>query len=215
MPHRDPATGKFVSDDMEFNDIEVVSFNGTFGIEASNLDGTTAFTGGDAGAIEGEPLIDYDDVVDRNEELVLLSAQHRLSTWANSTATSDGTVRTYAEVSASPVNTLQAPVVDTALEGNSLGGTVGGAESDDTIDLIMRPLVATAHSPFSDSAGGVGGAGSAGEDNVEGNMFPQEYGRFHPRDELYANITLEVFNIADQGVHADISGQHVYGVMTQ
>jgi len=216
MPHRDPQTGQFTADQhSKWDDIEVVSFGANLGVQASNLGGGTGFNGGTNDAVEGVQLIDYDEIVDRNEELRLLSAAHVLSVYANSTETEDGTVVGSFEISADPSESRVTDVQTRPRGGQSQppDNVVGTSADDDSIDLVGRVLTATAHAPFSDSSSGSGGGGSAGEDRYESAMWPAEYGRFHPRDELFCNGRLVTWNIDDSGVHAVISGQHVYGVM--
>jgi len=214
MPHRDPTTGKFVSDDSHgFDDIEVATFGVATGVQAADLNGATGFQGqGDV--FEGLAVLDYDEFVDRNESLVLLRATHRMVVFANSTETADGTVLAAAEISADPAlssTTLEAQSQSTASFDDD--DVVGDAEQDDSIDLIGRPLLATGHAPFSDGPTGVGGAGTAGVDVVEVTVAPSEFGRFHPRDELFVNGGFRVWNIDDAAVHAQFTGQHVYGVV--
>lgn len=186
------------------------------GAAAGSLTGGTGFGGGDRAEVQGEPLIDYDEVVDRNEELVLLLASHQVHAMPNSTETADGTVRAYVEISAQPTfSQLNGDEISiAALEGDATGGMQGEANADDTIDLIGPALQAWAGAPFSDGTTGVGGGGSAGEASWQSDMFPAEYGRFHPRDELFLNASAEVWNIDDAGVHIDVAGQHVYGVLS-
>lgn len=212
MVHRDPQTGQFVEDSEVYDDIEVVSFEANAGVEASNLGGATSFDGANDN-FEGIEVIDYDDVVDRNEELHLLTAMHRLTVFANSTETADGTVACGVEVSASPSRTGFAQVgANVASVGND--DAVGAGFNDDTIDIIGRVLTGVGGAPFSDSATGVGGGGSAGEDQVTLENPPAEMARFHPRDELFVNGQFRVWNIDDAGVHMDLQGQHIYGVVT-
>lgn len=214
MSARDPETGQFVSSDSQYDDVEVVTFSANVGVEAANLDGTATFEG-EAYEFEGLELVDYDSVVDRNEELVLLAADHRASTFANSTATADGTVTSSVAISASPALTMATAAAANA--SNAVfdsGETVGQARRDDTIDIIGRPLSSTAGAPFSDGTNGSAGSGSAGEDSVSVSMAPAEYGRFHPRDELFLNGKFRVWNVDDQGVHVAVTGQHVYGVLS-
>lgn len=201
------------SDGLEqFEDIEVVSFEANYGIQAANLSGGVGFTGGTADSFDGLILVDYDDVVDRNEELVLLEAQHLLVAFVNSSETLDGTVTATASISAGSAGPQLSVDVNTdSLDPNN--DIVGGASQDDSIDIIGRNLKATAHAPFSDGGTGVGGGGSAGEDRVEFAMPPAEMGRFHPRDELFLNGHLRVWNIQNAGVHARLQGQHWYGVV--
>lgn len=204
-----------MAEDDHFDDIEVVSVSGNVGIEASNLTGATGFNPSDRDTFEGVELLDYDEIVDRNEELVLLSAFHSIVVYVNSTSTADGTVACAVEVSADPA---ASGVTSRAAGPNtsSINGTnaVGNTESDDSIDIIGRVLHATGHAPFSDGATGVGGAGSAGEDEYSMDIIPGEFARFHPRDELFMNGRFVAWNISDAGVHVSLSGQHVYGVVT-
>lgn len=208
--------GQFVSVDEDmFSDIEVATFASNAGVTASDLDGETSF-GGEAQVFEGIEVIDYDEIVDRNEELVLLAAMHSLVVYANSTETADGTVAAGVEVSADPSLTpATSRVVDTRNNDLPPGDSqvTGTGSTDDSIDLIGRPLSAVGHAPFSDGASGVGGGGSAGEDSISLSMAPAEFGRFHPRDELFVNGEIRAWNIDDAGVHANVSGQHVYGVV--
>lgn len=214
MVHRDPETGEFVSADASrFDDVEVVSFAATVGIPAADLDGSTAFTGGVTEGFEGLQIVDYDEVVDRNEELVLITADHSLSVMINSTETADGSVRGGVAISASParLNVTDRTVLQT---DNDLPGSTfdGSSRVDDTIDLVGRPLLAAATGPFSDGSSGAGGGGAAANDRITVEMPPAEFGRFHPRDELFLNGAVEVDNIDDAGIHLSVAGQHVYGV---
>lgn len=217
MAARDPQTGQFVSSSESYDDIEVATFEADIGAAAADLDGLTDFDG-EFADFEGHLVIDYDDLVDRNEELHLLSAQHGLNVYQNSTATADGTVRAYAEVSSSPSRSILPGITTASLQGDTTdgAGVVGGQASfSDTIDVIGRPMEATAHGPFSDGATGVGGGGSAGSDSVEVHNPPTEMARFHPRDELFVNGRFNVWNISDAGIHITVVGQHVYGVADQ
>lgn len=216
MAARDPETGQFVSSQDRFDDYELVSINAPFGIPAGSLTGGTGFEGGQVGRFEGTELLDYDDIVDRHETLHLVAASHRLHAYMNSTETADGTVRASVEVSSSP----SADVADD-LTGSEL---VDDTDTDnvekftfqvsDSIDIIGRPLLVTAHAPFSDGASGVGGAGTAADDTVEVRGLPDQLARFHPRDELFANGTVEVWNVDDAGLHFELSIQHLYGVVS-
>lgn len=215
MPHRDPQTGQFVADDgmAGIDDIEVATFNAELGVQASDLTGGTGFTGGDAEEFLGVEVVDYDEIVDRNEHLVLMEASHALNAYINSTSSADGTLKATAEVSAQPTLSTNSYAVttDTVNSENETG--VGRGQQEDTIDLIGRPLSAVAHAPFNDTATGIGGGGSAGHDNYDTRTFPGEFARFHPRDELFVNAEIEVWNTDDSGVHLEVVGQHVYGVM--
>lgn len=211
-PHRDPETGKFVAGEA-FDDIEVATFQADIGVAAADLTGGTGFAGGQVLQFESVDVVDYDDLVDRNESLRLLSASHALTVSVNSTETADGTVRGYVEVSTSPSEQVSEAIVNSALDGDVSAGLVGSPDSDDSIDVIGRPLLAVGHAPFSDSATGVGGAGSAGHDQVDVENVPEEIGRLHPRDDLFVNGAIRPWNIDDAGVHIDVTGQHVYGVL--
>lgn len=217
MAARDPQTGQFVSGDTgQWEDIEVVSFQAGIGIEAADLAGDTGFNSDDGTTFEGGLLIDYDDVVDRNETLVLLRASHTLAAYINATQTADGITVCAAEVSASP-SLSAAGDVRTATsdpEGIDDPGVVGALDSDDTIDLVGRPLRSVAGGPFSDGASGVGGAGGSAIDHETIVHPPRLMAEFHPRDELFLNGEIEVWNVDDAGVHLDLRGQHVYGVVS-
>lgn len=217
MAARDPETGQFVSGGAaaQYDDIEVVSIQADVGVQAADLDGSTGFVSGQTFDAEAVPLVDYDEVVDRNEELHLLQAQHHLVAHVNSTGTADGEVRAYVEISTSPTRQVS-PTINASAGGGDLdAGVVGRPDSDDSIDVIGRPLLAVGFGPFSDGATGVGGGGSAGRDSVDMGPLPREIGRFHPRDDLFLNSEIRVWNIADRGVHLDLQGQHVYGVVSE
>jgi len=217
-PHRDPETGQFLPHSTaQYDDIEMVTFASSVGVEASNLGGGTGFSGGESNNVEGVQLIDYDDIVDRNESLDLIYAEHRLTAFPNSTETADGTVAVNVECSASP--SASTPVLEVFPRTDSIAPSssdaVGRARDDDSIDIVGRIMSVVGHAPFSDGSSGVGGGGSAGEDVVEiDGGLPSEAGRFHPRDELFLNGRLVTWNIDDGGVHANLSGQHVYGVVS-
>lgn len=212
LPHRDPVTGQFVSGPTgeQFDDIEVATFNMNMGVPAADLAGGTGF-GGEANTFNNLEVVDYDEFVDRNEELRLLSVHHTLEVFANSTETADGTVGAYVALKADPSRVG----FDTLLTGsNTITGNVQGlAAVQDSIDYIGRPLQAVGHAPFSDGASGVGGGGASGHDSYSSLVWPAEFGRFHPRDELFAVGQLKAWNIDDAGIHANVTGQHVYGVL--
>lgn len=217
MPHppRDPETGLFMSPEKAgYDDVEMVTFDAGFGVEAANLSGGTGFGSGDTENFEGALLLDYDDIVDRNERLDLLAAVHALVAFINSTETADGTLGVGVEISSSPslssVGNLKTAAQDADVDNANI---VGLATNDDTIDIIGRPLQAVAHAPFQDSASGVGGAGSAGRDRTTLDSPPGPIAEFHPRDELFLNGQFDVWNVDDAGVHLNVMGQHLYGVV--
>lgn len=219
MPHRDPETGQFLPHNTaQYSDIEVASFGVNVGVQAGDLSGATGFGGGDIDEFEAVEAIDYDEIVDRNEELVLLQAEHSLVAYVNSTETADGTVAVAAEISADPslsepTNLVAGISTNESVPPDSAVSARDDAGKSDSIDLITRPLYAVGTGPFSDGASGVGGGGSVGRDDTESDMFPAEFGRFHPRDELFINGEFRVWNVDDAGVHAAVMGQHVYGVI--
>lgn len=211
MVSRDPSTGQFMAGD-EYDDYEQVSFRGNAGVQAADLTGATGFQGENFD-FAGLTLIDYDEIVDRNETLDLLYAAHWARVYQNSTATEDGTVAFSGEVSTSPARQhAVVTVYDSAIDGDADAGVVGTASNDDSIDLLGPSLEVTAHSPFSDTASGIGGGGSAPTVSWENSFFPGQMGQFHPRDELFLNGQLRAWNIDDAGVHVDVEGIHIYGV---
>lgn len=219
MAARDPETGQFVAGGAmdKYSDFEVFTATAHMDIDAADIDGTTSSEYPDGQNFEGFQLVDYDELVDRNEVLDLLRAQHALTVYGNSTGTEDGSIRGLVEISSAP--TLQ------AMDALEPTGTKPIDDSDfnvnyrlydtDSIDILGRVLIGHAGQPFSDTATGVGGAGSTGEDSYELTGFPEVIGRFHPRDELFINGALEASNIADAGIHIDVSVQHLYGVRSQ
>lgn len=208
---RDPETGQFLPRGAEqFDDIEVATFAAGAGVAAANMTGGTGFEGGDVFSFEGLTILDYDEYVDRNEELHLITAYHELTVFANSTETADGNVVASVEVSSSP--SLSGAVAPVTTNSQFDGDVAGGTVDNDSIDTIGRPLQATGHAPFSDGATGVGGGGSEGHDTVAVAGLPSALARFHPRDELFFNGVLKAWNIDDAGIHALVQGQHVYGV---
>lgn len=215
MPHRDPETGQFVSGDRghRYEGIEVATFHADFGIQAADVGGGTGYAGGDGDQFEGIEILDFGDFCSRNERLELLHAEHLLVAYTNSTQTADGTVRVAAEVSASPGRSPAIHTIGTGDVESEQGTVVGGATTDDSIDVLGAPLIATGHSPFSDGASGVGGGGSAGEARTHLHYPESPICDFFPRDELFVNGNIEVWNVADAGVHGEITGQHVYGVL--
>jgi hypothetical protein len=213
MPHRDPETGQFVAHSGSYTDYEVVTFTAEAGTPASDLDGETDFNG-EIIEFEGLQVIDYDDVVDRNETLQLLSAHHVLEVYGNSTSTADGYITASLEVSSSPSKQAAEASPAQSEPYDTSGGVVrGGAETTDTIDLVGRPLIASTTTPFSDGASGVGGGGAGGHDAVDMDGPPGQVGMFHPRDELFVNGEYSVWNVSDSAIHAALLGQHIYGVV--
>lgn len=212
MAARDPETGKFVSAE-GFEDVEVVSFSAGLGVEAGNLAGATGFDGGSEHNFDGGELIDYDDVVDRNEMLVLLAGWHRLVTYINSTQTADGTVLATVEISSSPAQQMGFNITATDTDVfDTTQNIVGSSNREDSIDVVARPMTAVGHGPITDGTNGVGGAGAAGEDTVRFGRPPGEAASFHPRDELFLNGELTQWNVDDAGIHIMVTGQHWYGV---
>ena len=216
MPARDPETGQYVAGGTlaDYTDFEVHTSTSHMDIDAADVDGTTSAEYPDGQDFEGFQIIDFDELVDRNEVLDLLRAQHALTVYGNSTGTEDGSIRGAVEVSSSP--TLQAvddlaPTAQKAIDDSDFNVNFR-LYSTDSIDIVGRPLIGHAGQPFSDTATGVGGSGSTGEDSYTLSGFPEVIARFHPRDELFLNGVLEASNVADAGIHLDVSIQHLYGV---
>lgn len=214
MAVRDPVTGQFRSAVQEnYDDIEVASWLTHLGVQAADLTGTTGF-GGQTDEWENHQVVDLDDILDRDEAADLIAAYHRVVVFQNSTATADGTVQAHVEVATSG-NRLLGPAMGNTDAVGGAGDVVGTTTSQDTIDLIGRALTATGHAPFSDGATGVGGGGSAGEDQVALSFPPGRLGQFHPRDEVVLNGRFAAWNIDDAAIHVMVSGQHWYGVKAQ
>lgn len=215
MSVRDPQTGQFVSaEEAGFDDWELQSFRGAVGIEAANLTGGTGFAGGDNNAFEGLPLVDFDNVLDRDEIAHLVRAVHRVVVYINSTETADGTFATAVEVSSSPSQSQAATLGTESADsiGNDDFVGIDALRGSDSMDIIGPVLQAVATAPFSDGATGVGGGGAAGDATVVLEGFPDVVGQFHPRDELFFNGGSTAWNIDDAAVHIQINGQHLYGI---
>lgn len=220
MPHRDPDTGQFLAHDDAYDDVEVVTWYQSVVVTAGDLDANASLNYPEPAdpTFSGVELVDYDEVVDRNETLHLLRAQHRLSVYANSTATEDGSIRGAVEISTSPA--LQSVFDLDATERMPISDRTdvrrfNGVSTEDSIDLIGRPLEGQATAPFSDDSTGTSGGGSSGEDSYSLDGFTDPVARMHPRDELFLNGVLEASNITDQAIHMDVVGQHVYGVLDE
>jgi len=217
MPHRDPVTGEFVAaSEMDFDDIEIASFQESLAVLAADIDGNANqdHPTPDNPTFSGVELIDYDEIVDRNEELHLLRAQHLMHVYVNATGANDGTARAAVEVSTSPSRQVAFgqdtfdPIGDSDVQR-----CLEAPGTEDSIDIVGRPLFGVAHAPFNEVGSGVSGGGSSGEDEYTLDGFPQPVGRFHPRDELFVNGALEASNVDDQALHIELVGQHVYGVV--
>ena len=214
MVHRDPQTGQFVKGSAShYEDLEQVTFSVNTGAEAADLTGSTGFASGDVVGFEGVQVLDYDDIADRSEHLELIQAVHRVVIYANSTETADGTIKGVAELSTSPTRDIAVDLFNVQDIADSNIGVTAGIDNSDSIDLVGPPLAAVGHAPHSDGGTGTGGGGAAGADTL--NHYPPE-GRlatFDPRDELFLNGAMEVWNIDDAGAHMDVHGQHLYGVI--
>lgn len=203
----------------QFTDIEVVTFEATYRIDANDITDTNTLAG-DRHTVEGIPVIDYDNVVDRNEALHLLQAHHRLVCWVNggenaTPSTQYGVAATAAEVSASPSQSAVSTIntTTTATDGEQVRQSpFSVGVQDDSIDLIGPPLSTKVGQDFSETTG-AGGANAEGDDDWASNMFPAEFGRFHPRDELFVSADMRFWNMDVAGFYAEVLGQHVYGVI--
>lgn len=193
----------------QFDDIEIVNFDAHAGIPAADLTGGTTFQGGDgANTDPGLQVVDYDDVLDRDEEAVLLWGWHQLAAFINSTETADGSLHAAVEISSSPSFSMGRSLAGSDLQGNF----DGRVNTDDDLDVLGRALRAFATGPFSDGASGVGGGGTGDSDEVTLETLPIDMARFHPRDELFVNLVVDVWNVDDAGIHTVTQGQHIYGI---
>lgn len=220
-PHRDPETGKFTSS-QTFEDIEVVTGAEIVGIDSLATDGDFGDDFPESATFEGLQLIDYDEIVDRNEALHLLEAHHHLDVYLREDTSPSGTymMRAHAEVSASPARQV---AIDAANAGDVEADTTGlevsefGSTFDDSIDLIGRALSAAAtggpiQGTFDADSGGGQSSGTPGSDTVDLDSLPAPIAEFHPRDELFLNGVLESSN-ADVAMYMELNYQHLYGVV--
>lgn len=183
----------------------------SFSVPASAVDGTTGQDGGQSFDAEGNADIIQLDV-DRGEVAELVSLLVYLQVYSNSTTTADGTVLGGLEVSTFE----DARVVQNfGNASSSLGGSIDSRKSN----VIKRPgivevVTAVGHSPFSDGATGVGGAGSTGEATVR-KQFRDMYGSgptFDAGSELNLHPGFIQWNIADAAIHMDATIEVVYDI---
>lgn len=218
-PHRDPVTGQFTgTDDMDsFDDVEVAT------AQTVVAGDPTSTLGADFPSelrFENLELVDYDDIVDRNESLHLLRAQHALVVFARGNAGAPGAVRGTVEISTSPSRQVAGNMGSTtnttlsATQNNLGGGGTRSLTTDDSIDLIGRVLEAGAEVVHQDVGSSTASGASRSADRYTADGFPAEVGRFHPRDELFANGVIEADGV-DVEIYAAVNVQHVYGVLEE
>lgn len=203
--------------DGRYDDIEQHTGSRIFQVPASALDGAAGANLPGGATVEAHPIIDFDELVDRNEELRLLRVQHALMVYSPSTQTADGFVRGTAEFSTASVRQgIDAVRGGTGTPEGDVTGTLeltNPVLDDDSIDLIGRGLMASTGAQFSDGATGVGGGAGQGLDAYKIEGFPHEIGRFHPRDELFLHLSLEASNVDDASIQANVVWQYLFGVI--
>lgn len=188
---------------------------------AADLDGSTGPGFGQAAIFEDVVALDLDDVLDRHRLADVLAYNHRLTCIAPSTQTADGTCRFSGTFATGPSHRFTSaggqfqeefsggtPFTGGAFTSN----TDGGILTEDSLDPIGRPLDAIAGSPFSDGATGVGGAGSAGEDNDRGEMPHAGMFTVDRRDEIFVAGVAEASNIDDASLYSSWTFQWLLGV---
>lgn len=221
MPRRDPDTGKFVSGSGGpaggYTDIEQVTATINFGMTADNHDGSLGNGLPNEGRFEGFEVVDYDDVIDRDERADLLYARHRLLAFTRENQAPPGIVNLGVELSSSPAlqvaRSVQNPqVIEGDIEPNA-GVNVSSYEDlqEDSVDLVGPALTAATMNPHQDTGSSTGGGGAMSVDTVELEGFPDRIREFHPRDELFLNGFVESSGY-DGDSYGTLTLQHWYGI---
>lgn len=222
MPHRDPETGQFVADAVsKFDHLEMATWSLPLSVPAADLDGTTQQFYGENALMEGQLVVDWDDVFDRHAVGRIIRAMHRVWLQPTGTQTADSAAFGIFEISSSPALQAVTDAPNATLDGADFSDGPGAAGDfdiqvspdatvfDDTIDLLGRPLNVAAQGPFTDGTNGPGGAGSAGEDDLMWDPISYDIDR---RDELFVNAIMGAQNISDGPIGAYLVGQYVVGV---
>lgn len=215
MVHRDPETGKFVSDNgpegARYIDTERLHFAEAFSDPASDHSGATGQNYGEGDGWEGIELIEIGDILERDEvaEVIRLSIVAQCS--LPSTATSDGTVRAIAQVSLDDdltsldlTSNWSDVTKPSGIQATQVSG--GGFDNEDAADMLTRALMVGTGAQFSDGASGVGGSASFGHDAVAREWTPGFAPVVDDRDVLYTSGAKEVSNVADQSSHVELAG---------
>lgn len=198
-----------------FDRFESVYFEGQFSAPAADLGGQTGQGLGQDATFEGFDVFDVGEVLDRRDIGIPVWCRHQLWAYIGSTQTADGTVRADLEISLSATRKVAQPVGDNITDVADTSGDFGvDVNSEDflaTDDLVGPSLEAVGHGPITDGTNGVGGGGTPGKSEWEGNpMLPPI---LDAGDDVFFNGALEHSNVSDAAIHADIDAWWVIGVL--
>lgn len=179
---------------------------------ALQVDGNGMTNGwADEYAIEGIQILDIDDITDRHEVAVVEDVQAVLTVGATETLSdSSATLRCQGELSAQPrravIGEADAPAETFDVEplsGATSTSASGTTDTDDSADLLTRPMQVYGSLPRDDDTNGGESSASVMHDEVEGPL-PGEWD-FDRRDELFANLILGMNNV-DVPISVEIAG---------
>lgn len=227
MPKRDPNTGQYVSSDavsgeITFDDLDLqqVSLKGTE--SAAHNDGTTGQFGGQSQLYTNLETFEPAGGLSRGEVAMLVYSDWTTTAYVNSTATADGTYRVLSEVSADPARTIVTGI-DSAGGGYESFAADSGTSSLDvhrvtaTDPDVLAVMQTVAHSPITDGAAGVGGAGQSTSDSVD-RHYLEEVGSgptYDRHNDLQVHAGTTQWNVADNATHFDISGELAWYVFEE
>lgn len=207
MPHRDPETGQFVTsiDRRGFDQIETLRGYVAGNIEDGAFSDSSDGDFGEGAVVEGQTMVDFGEILDRNEVGHILEAHHWMTAYIKnpSEQTDLGVLRAVAEFSASPALQVGFALDEANLTEGEPETPPGSADTvldvdwllnttEDTQDVIGRPLMVVNQSAvrFVDLTNGVGVGQSASfnSDSWSGTVPDFEV---DDRDEVYLNAVLE------------------------
>lgn len=137
----------------------------------------------------------------------ILLVESRLDAWINSTETEDGTLQVVAEVGTDG-DSRMVERGDTNIQTTDiLASNIDRVDGTGTFDAdLWSVLSAVAHAPFSDSATGVGGAGTAGHDEHVVDYRGWGGGPIvdGDDDDVFNHVGFRTWNVDDSAVHAQV-----------
>lgn len=191
---RDPATGEFMSaQEAQFDDVEVVHANASI-----HVDGHTASASANEYAnltdFEGVLLMDFDQFLDRHRVGTVVGLSAYMVVHAYHGGSDRSTTAASVEFSSSPAKRVADIAPDSDLEDITDTDQVTGdldslevfVETEDTFDVLTRPLVGASGAAFEDEGASAGGGSATGNLDRTDVALPgtEEFDR---RDELFLN----------------------------
>lgn len=218
MPHRDPQTGQFVSDDMEHFD-RALSLHGriTYTIPAVDLGG-----GAEDHTVDGDEaeILDLDNEIDSDETFEVRYVRIESSAGAATTATAEGSMFTQWALR------TDSETLEPASPGGPYSGSANREEGD--IDVSVNELGDTtaenviaigvnhAENSAADSTNGLG-LGAMYDHSETVVDYTSAYGggiQLDANDNLSVPAKIDVNNVSDNAVYAAYTVS-VYGVVRE